>query len=351
LTQASPLTQVPALLARIGKEWFLLGMLAAVVLASLFPEYGSDSGPLHAPTLTKAGIALVFFLHGIGLPLESLRRGLLSWRIHLVIQSLTYIAFPLLWLLLDALFGHWLPAGLRLGFAYLCVLPSTISSSVAMTALGRGNVPVAIFNATLSSLLGIVLTPLLVSLLMETAAHGLSLLDTMLDIAQLLLLPLAVGQLLRPLIGHWFARIKHYTNHVDRLVILMLVYAAFCNSVQSGLWQRHGVGLVAVTLAGAALILAIVLAGSSALARLLRFRREDEVAIVFCGSKKTLASGVPMAALIFGAHPDLGMIVLPIMLYHQLQLFVCALMAHRYARRAAVPETAAAGLRPPAPNG
>jgi sodium/bile acid cotransporter 7 len=224
----------------------------------------------------------------------------------------------------------------------LCALPSTISSSVAMTALGRGNVPVAIFNATLSSLLGIVLTPLLIHLMAGTEAGGLPLLDTMLNIAQLLLLPIVVGQLLRPLIGHWFARIKHYTNHLDRVVILLLVYVAFCNSVQSGLWQQHGIGLIATTLLGAALVLAIVLTLSRALARALHFRREDEVAIVFCGSKKTLASGVPMAALIFGAHPGLGMIVLPIMLYHQLQLFVCSLLAHRYARN--VPAPAAVGV-------
>lgn len=335
------------LIARLGREWFLLGMLAAVLLASLFPEFGSNDGPLHARTLTNAGIALVFFLHGIGLPLESLKRGILSWRIHLVIQGLTFAVFPLLWLLFDALFGRWLPPDLNLGFAYLCALPSTISSSVAMTALGRGNVPVAIFNATLSSLLGIVLTPLLVSALAATQAQGLSLLDTMLNIAKLLLLPIVLGQLLRPVVGHWFTRIKRYTNHIDRLVILLLVYAAFCNSVQSGLWRQHGIGLIAVTIAGAALVLGSILLLSSRLARRLRFQREDEVAIVFCGSKKTLAAGVPMAALIFGANPGLGVILLPIMVYHQLQLFVCALLAYRYAA-AARRDTLPAGAAPEA---
>jgi len=319
---------------RLAREWFLLGMLAAVLLASLFPDFGAAGGAMHGETVVNAGIALVFFLHGIGLPLESLKQGFLSWRIHVAIQALTYIAFPLLYLALNAAFGHWLPRDLAIGFCYLCALPSTISSSVAMTAIGRGNVPVAIFNATLSSLLGIVLTPLLISVLVNTETHGLSLIDTMLNIARLLLLPIVAGQLLRPFIGHWFARIKRYTNHVDRLVILLLVYAAFCNSVKSGLWQQHGVGLIAVTGLGVALILGIVLVLSRAVARALHFKHEDEVAIVFCGSKKTLASGIPMAALIFGAHPGLGMIVLPIMVYHQLQLFVCSFLAHRYASAA-----------------
>jgi len=322
------------LFRRLTQEWFLLGMLLAVLLASLFPDFGASGGAMHGETVVNVGIALVFFLHGVGLPLESLKRGLLSWRVHLVVQGLTYILFPLLYLLLNAVFGRLLPTDLVIGFCYLCALPSTISSSVAMTALGRGDVPVAIFNATLSSLLGIVLTPLLISVLVNTETHGLSLLDTMINIAQLLLLPILAGQLLRPFVGHWFARIKRYTNSLDKLVILLLVYAAFCNSVKSGLWQQHGAGLIGVTFIGTALILGVVLVLSRALARGLGFRREDEIAIVFCGSKKTLASGIPMAALIFGANPGLGMIVLPIMLYHQLQLFVCSVLAHRYARLA-----------------
>jgi sodium/bile acid cotransporter 7 len=323
-------------LHRLLGEWFLIGMVAAVILASLFPEFGASRGAMHAETATNLGIALVFFLHGIGLPLEALKRGVLAWRLHAVIQGLTYIVFPLLWLLFNALFKTAIPPDLMLGFAYLAALPSTISSSVAMTALGRGNVPVAIFNATLSGLLGIVLTPLLILWLADTHAQGMSLGETMLNIAQLLLLPIVVGQLLRPLIGHWFAKIKHYTSNIDKAVILMLVYAAFCNSVQSGLWREHGVGLIATTFAVDAVFLAAILWLSTRTARLMHCSHKDEVAIVFCGSKKTLASGIPMATLIFGAHPALGMIVLPIMLYHQLQLFVCSVMAHRYAKAAPV---------------
>jgi sodium/bile acid cotransporter 7 len=322
-------------LRRALNEWFLIGMLVAVMLASLFPDFGASGGAMHAELVVNAGIALVFFLHGIGLPLESLRRGLFAWRVHVLVQSLTYIAFPLLWIGLNALLRDYLPRDLLLGFCYLAALPSTISSSVAMTALARGDVPVAIFNATLSSLLGIVLTPLLISALGNTDAHGLSLAATMLKIAELLLLPIIAGQLLRPLIGHWFARVKHRIAQVDRCVILLLVYAAFCNSVQSGLWRQHGFGLIAVTQLGAALFLGIILATSTLLARRVRLPRRDEIVVVFCGSKKTLASGIPMAALIFGAHPGLGMIVLPIMLYHQLQLFVGSVLAHRYARQVA----------------
>lgn len=325
---------VSTFLRRIQQQWFLFGMIAAVILGSLFPAFGASGGALHSETTVNLGIAIVFFLHGIGLPLESLRRGMLAWRVHIVVQSLTYILFPLLWLLFNALFKQWMPRDLMLGFCYLAALPSTISSSVAMTALARGDIPVAIFNATLSSLLGIVFTPLLISLLGNTDAHGLSLGETMLNIAKMLLLPIVIGQALRPLVGDWFRRIKPYTNPIDRLVILFIVYAAFCNSAQSGLWQQNGISLIGITFVGCAIFLAVVLWLSTYIAQRLRFKREDEIATVFCGSKKTLASGVPMAALIFGPIPALGMIVLPIMLYHQLQLFVCSWLAHRYARDA-----------------
>lgn len=317
---------------RIQQQWFLLGMFAAVVLGSVFPRFGADGGALHSEITVNLGIALVFFLHGVNLPLESLRRGVLAWRVHVVVQCLTYLVFPILWLLFYALFKHWISRDLMLGFCYLAVLPSTISSSVAMTAVARGDIPIAIFNATLSGLLGIVLTPLLINWLGDTTAHGMPLGETMLNIAQMLLLPIIVGQIVRPFVGQWFMRLKPYTNNLDKLVILFIVYAAFCNSAKSGLWQQNGISLIAITFAGDAIFLAAILWLSTFIARKLKFTREQEIAIVFCGSKKTLASGVPMATLIFGAHPALGMIVLPIMLYHQLQLFVCSWLANRYAK-------------------
>ncbi len=321
------------LLQRLLRDWFLVGMILAVVLAALFPGVGRTGGPLHAEVLADVGIFLVFFLHGLGLSTERMKAGLTRWRLHLLVQAFTFGVFPLLWLLLDALAGRWLPADLSLGFLYLCAVPSTISSSVAMTALGRGNVAGAIFNASLSSLLGVVLTPLLVGLLSRTAGQALPLGDAILKLATLLLLPLAVGQGLRPLVGRWFARYQKATHGFDKLVILLLVYASFCDSVEAGLFTRYGGGILGVTFAGAALLLAVVLWLSTRAARWAGFDKEDEIAAVFCGSKKTLASGVPMARLLFGAHPGLGLIVLPLMFYHQLQLLVCSVLAERYSSR------------------
>lgn len=320
-------------LKKLSRDWFLLGMLLAVAVASAAPAIGRSGGWLHADVLADYGIFTIFFLHGIGLSTDKLRHGISRWRLHLLVQGFTFIVFPLLWLALNLLLGRWLSQDLAFGFFYLCALPSTISSSVAMTGLARGNVPAAIFNATLSTLLGIFLTPLLVSLVVGQSGHAIDLADAMLNIARLLLLPFVIGQALRPLWGAWFARYKKYTSVIDRGVVVLLVFSAFSDSVADGLWSKHGIGLLVQTLLGAALILFIVLRLTRFAARRAGFDIEDEIAAVFCGSKKTLASGVPMAKLLFGSHPALGVIVLPIMFYHQLQLFVCALMAQRYAAR------------------
>lgn len=320
-----------AILKRFLQDWFLLGMILAVVVASLAPDIGRSGGLIHADVLSNIGIFAVFFLHGVGLSTESMLAGLTRWRLHCVVQGFTYLVFPLLWLGFDALAGHHVAPELMLGFFYLCVLPSTISSSVAMTAVAGGNVPAAVFNASLSALLGIFVTPLLVGLLVGSSGGQISIVDAMLNISGLLLLPFVLGQAVRRWWGSWFARYKRYTSVFDRCVILLLVYASFCDSVAGGLWEKYGLGLLGKTALGATILLAVVLMLSRSIARRLGFSREDEITVVFCGSKKTLASGMPMAKLLFGAHPALGVIVLPIMIYHQIQLFVCAMLARRYA--------------------
>jgi sodium/bile acid cotransporter 7 len=310
-------------------------MVAAVLVASVAPNLGRTGGWLHVDRAAGAGVFAIFFLHGISLSTERLRQGLARWPVHLIVQLFTFVIFPAVWVAVNAMAGPWLPRDLMLGFLYLCALPSTVSSSVAMTALARGNVAASVFNATLSILIGVVMTPLLVRLLLGYDGGSLALGATMIDIATLLLLPFGLGQAVRPLAGAWFARWKPWTNAVDRGVILLLVFGAFSDSVAEGLWTRHGAGLLAMTLAGAAAILALVLWLTTLAARRCGFTTEDEITTVFCGSKKTLASGVPMAKVLFGAHPALGVIVLPLMFYHQLQLFVCSLLAQRYAQRAA----------------
>ncbi len=323
-------------------------MVGCVGLATLFPEAGKTGGFLRADALANWGVAAVFFFHGLGLSWKNLRSGLLAWKVHVAVQLMTFVVFPLLTFLFCLAFADalaWLPAQLALGFYFLGALPSTISSSVAMTAIARGNVPAAIFNASISSLLGIFLTPLLIGIFTTTSGDSLPLGKTIFDLFVLLFLPFLAGQLLRPFLRAFAERFKKHINAFDKLVILLIVYSSFADSVSRGLWHNYGVLILAQTLAGTLFVLLVALSLSRAVAKLCRFNAEDEIATVFCGSKKTLASGVPMAKVIFGAaalHGDLdiGLIVLPIMFYHQLQLLVCTILANRYAKRDSAPLSA-----------
>lgn len=319
---------------KIKFDWFMIGMVLVTGLAWLFPGPGASGGWMQPALLTKGGVALIFFLHGAALSFAALKAGALNWRLHVLVQLSTFLFFPLVGFAAVYFLADHVPAGLSLGVFYLCALPSTVSSSVAFTAAARGNIGGAVFNATLSSLLGVVLTPLWIGVVLKTTGQALALGSVMWDLVRWLVLPLALGQLARPLIGAWLKKYKPYIGSVDRVTILLLVYTSFCESFQRGLWSSNGTGNLLWVIALSVVILALALAATTWGARTLGFNREDRIAAIFCGSKKTLASGVPMAKLIFGAHPAIGLILLPIMVYHQLQLLVCAVLAERWARDA-----------------
>ena len=317
-------------------DWFLLALVVVSVLAFVWPEPGSQGGALHPELANKLGVALIFLLHGASLSLAALRAGLLQVRMHLLIQSVTFVAFPLVGLLVLAAIPSALTSPeLRLGIFFLCALPSTVSSSVTLTAAAHGNVPVAVFNATLSSLIGVVLTPFWIGLRLSTSGTALPLGPVILDLCLWLVLPFALGQCARPLVGEFVSRHRRTLCLLDRATILLLVYTSFCDSVVGGVWTAQTPAALAVTFGLCGILLTIALLGSGSLGRALGFSVEDRIALMFCGSKKTLASGVPMARVMFGATPSLGVILLPILIYHPLQLVVCGWLASRFARRSA----------------
>lgn len=307
-------------------------MILATLLAWWVPAPGAAGGWLHPELLTKGGVALIFFLHGVALSFAALKAGALNWRLHLLVQGSTFLLFPLFgFVSMWGLAGH-VPAGLTLGFFYLCALPSTVSSSVALTAAARGNVAGAVFNATLSSLLGVVLTPLWVGAILRTTGQSVALGPVIVDLLCWLVLPLVLGQLARPWLATWAQRHKARINVADRATILVLVYTSFCDSFRQGVWSGNGLSNLLLVIVGTGAIFTVAMLVTGWTARALGFSREDRIAAMFCGSKKTLASGVPMAKLIFGAHPAIGLILLPIMVYHPLQLLICSFMAEQWAK-------------------
>ncbi len=315
---------------RFLPDTFTILLVCTVVFASQFPVSG-EAATLFS-LATKIAIAALFFLHGARLSRDVVLAGLLHWRLHLAILFVTFGFFPLIGLAMGFVLKGVLSPQLYIGVLYLCTLPSTVQSSIAFTSMARGNVPAAICAASASNVSGMFLTPLLCGLLLSAGGHGEVSLDAMLQILVQLLLPFIAGQILQPLVGQWVRAHKPLLMPIDRGSILMVVYSAFSASVIEGIWEKFGISDILLIAAINTGLLAFVLACTMYGSRALGFSREDEIAITFCGSKKSLASGVPMANAIFAGQP-IGAIVLPIMIFHQIQLMACAVIAQRYARR------------------
>jgi solute carrier family 10 (sodium/bile acid cotransporter), member 7 len=321
---------------RLLPDTFTLLLVAAVGLASLLPISGESAAWFGIAT--NVAIAGLFFLHGARLSTDVVIAGFLHWRLQIFILATTFVVFPLLGLGLGFLSPWLIPQPLYLGLLFLCVLPSTVQSSIAFTSIAGGNVPAAICAASTSNILGIFLTPALVALLFSAGGHvGVSL-DMVWKIMLQLFLPFVAGQLLQPFIGKWVRARKALLTPFDRGSILMVVYLAFSDAVTEGVWRQLEARDLALLVGLDTLLLGVVLLMTSLGGRLFGFNREDRITAVFCGSKKSLASGVPMAGVIFAGQP-IGAIVLPLMLFHQIQLMVCAWLARLYAERRETPAT------------
>ncbi len=309
-------------------EPFILALLGTILLASLLPAQGIWARV--ADNAADAGIVLLFFLYGAKLSRAAIWEGAKNWRLHIATLAITFMLFPALGLGFRAL--PFIPPEFAMGLLFLTLLPSTVQSSIAFTAIARGNVAAAVCAASFSNLIGIFLTPLLVALLMGGATGGVSWASVQTILLQLLL-PFVVGHLLRPLIGAFVARHKTLLTRVDRGSILLVVYAAFSAAVVEGLWHKIAPPSLIVLAALCLVLLALVLGATTLLGRIMKLSREDAVVLLFCGSKKSLASGVPMAGVLF-APEQIGIVLLPVMLFHQFQLIACAMIAPRLAARA-----------------
>ena len=305
-------------------------IILAVILAVIAPARGDFAETFGQ--LTNVAIAFLFFLYGARLSTQEALNGLKHWRLHLTILAFTFVVYPLIGIALRPLTAF-ISHDMYLGILFLTLVPSTVQSSVAFTSIAKGNVAGAIVSASTSNLVGVLITPALIMLLMGTGG-GVHI-DTSVfgEIALLLLAPFILGQLTRRWVGK-FAQSKA-TKVVDRGSIAMVVYSAFSKGVVDGIWSSISIWELAFLVAFAAILVAFMLWLTKKVSEKLGFKRADTVAIEFCGSKKSLATGLPMASVIFASGgTSLGLLILPLMIYHQVQLMMCSWLASRYAQRA-----------------
>jgi sodium/bile acid cotransporter 7 len=314
-------------------------LVTTVIIATLLPARGGFVQT--TDFIGWCGIVLLFFMHGATLSPSAIWAGFAQWRMQLTVLISTFVLFPLIGLILGLGNGTLIAPSLYIGVLFLCCLPSTVQSSIAFTSIARGNVPASVCAATASNLLGIVVTPALTGLLL--ARESVISLDELDAIVGTLLVPFVAGQLLHSRIGSWIAAHRSTLSLVDRGSVLIMVYAAFGKAVTGGLWHTIAVGELVGLIIVCLGILGVVMSTLMGVSRLLHFDHADTAAVLFCGSKKSLITGIPMASVLFPPS-TVGAIVLPLMTFHQLQLIVCAFIASRFQRRHAM-KTAGMGDR------
>jgi len=310
---------------------FTLALVATVIAASLLPCRGQTA--VTANLIANLAISLLFFLHGAKLPRGAILAGATHWRLHLVVLLSTFVLFPLLGLALKPMLAPLVTPALYAGVLFLCTLPSTVQSSIAFTSIAKGNVPAAVCSASASSMIGIFLTPVIVSVTIANHHEGsISSLHGIWNIVLQLFVPFIAGQLLRPWIAGSLERGMPVLRYVDQGSILLIVYTAFSEAVSEGLWHQTPVAALGGLIVVDVVLLAAALLITGFAAKWLGFSKADQTTIVFCGSKKSLASGIAMAKVLFPLH-TVGAVVLPLMLFHQIQLMVCAVLAQRWQTR------------------
>lgn len=314
-----------SLLKRLNIDPYLLLLVGTVFFASVLPARGIWADI--AGGMADVGIALLFFLHGARLSRQAILDGARAWKLHLTVAAVTFVLFPLVGLAVNAIPG--LEPSLATGVLYLTLLPSTVQSSIAFTAIAGGNVAAAVCSASFSNLAGIFITPLLTALLITGKSQGFSM-DPVVSIATQLLLPFLAGHFLRPWIGSFVTRHKQVLGYVDRGSILLVVYTAFGAAVLEGLWHKVSMGELGLIAAISLAVLAVVMVAAWLIGKALGFALEDRIVLLFCGSKKSLATGVPLAGVLFPP-AQVGAVILPLMFFHQIQLMICAVLARRFA--------------------
>ncbi len=322
------------MLKLLALDRFTILLFIMVILASFVPVSGQAAEIFSS--ITTIAIAILFFLHGAKLSREAVVEGLMHWKLHTLVFAFTFALFPIIGLLAKPVLVPLLGQELYWGFLFMCFLPSTVQSSIAFTSVAQGNVAGAVCSASFSNIVGMFITPILVAFfILGQSQHGFDPTSSIMQITLLLLVPFILGQILRPWVFPQMKKMPEIVKFFDQGSILMVVYGAFSSAVVAGLWHQVSLTTLLLLIIACSVLLTVVMLLALFVPRWIGFDKADQKTIFFCGSKKTLASGVPMAQILFIGQP-IGMIVLPIMIFHQIQLMVCGIVANMWSKQVEV---------------
>jgi len=325
-----------SLAVKVGLDWFILAIIGMIIFASIWPYPGIQKGYFSLKSIAGYGVSLIFFFYGLRLSPQKMREGLGNWRLHTVVQLSTFVLFPVLMLILMKFFGTNGNELFWIGAFYVAALPSTVSSSVVMVSIAGGNIPAAIFNASISALIGVFITPLWMGIVLTSSAQGFDLSGVILKLIIQVLVPVMLGIALHSRFGAIAEKNRKKMRYFDQGVILLIIYTAFCESFSKHMFSEHG--MVDILILGLSMIALFffVYGIISVISKFMGFNREDSITAVFCGSKKSLVHGTVMSKVLFPNAAAAGIILLPLMMYHALQLIAASIIAQSMARKEGV---------------
>lgn len=320
-------------LQSIGLDNFILALFCVVILAYIYPQGGLETSPIPLKKISNWGVSIIFFFYGLKLSPEKLKAGLKNIPLHFLIQSATFLLFPVIVWIAQCIFQPQANDQIWIGIFFIAALPSTVSSSVVMVSMAKGNIPAAIFNASISSLIGVFMTPIIMGIFMTTSGEGMDLYNVIIDLILQVIVPVTAGILLYPYFGKKFAKYAAQLKYFDQAVILMIVYQSFCTAFFEGLYQKMSAVQIVSIFVSMFLLFVGVYFLTTKISRLLKFNTEDTITAAFCGSKKSLVHGTVMSSVIFKGNPNVGVILLPLMVYHTIQLIASSIIAQRLGKR------------------
>lgn len=310
-------------------DGFVLGIIAIVILAYLFPFWGSKNSPIPLSLIGSIGVSLIFFFYGLKLSPEKIKTGLKNWKLHLLVQASSFILFPIIVIAIYPFVKTESNLTIWLGFMFLAALPSTVSSSVVMVSMAKGNIPAAIFNASISGLIGIVITPLWMSLFLQQTSTDFNLGSIYLKLITEILLPVIIGIALQRYLGHFVKKHSSYLTLFDKSIILLIIYKSFAQSFEEGVFNSVNLTDLVLIFIAVIILFSVVFFSINKLANVLAFNLEDRITAQFCGTKKSLVHGTVFSKILFKNTVSVGIILLPLMLFHFIQIFIISIIASK----------------------
>ncbi|WKX77437.1 bile acid:sodium symporter family protein [Zobellia laminariae] len=318
---------------RLKVDGFVLSVIAVIGIAYVFPQWGTPESKIPIDTISAIGISLIFFFYGLKLSPTKLKAGIKNWKLHLLVQGSTFLMFPLLILIFRPFIQNEAQETIWLAFFFLAALPSTVSSSVVMVSMAKGNIPAAIFNASISGIIGVVLTPLWMGLFVQSAQTDFDFTDIYIKLFVQIILPVVVGILLQRFLGEFAHKHNKRLTLFDKSVILLIIYKSFAESFEGDIFSTVSVLDLLMLFVAVLILFGVVFSLTGFLAKQMRFNTADQITAQFCGTKKSLVHGTVFSKIIFGNLASIGIILLPLMIFHAIQLLIISTVASRMSRK------------------